>query len=122
MSISQHSVINSWIGNISITEYWSLITGLRAGDRIRTGEYQLGRLMPYHLATPARCPDPRAVWSVALILPDINTSDKPSHLHTCFPYRFNRPNSSGGAFRLLCHQCECDKTDDRIRDRMKTEM
>ena len=26
---------------------------IRAGDRIRTGEYQLGRLMPYHLATPA---------------------------------------------------------------------
>ena len=27
--------------------------GLRAGDRIRTDEYQLGRLTPYHLATPA---------------------------------------------------------------------
>src|SRR3990172_501959 len=26
----------------------------RAGDGIRTREYQLGRLMPYHLATPAR--------------------------------------------------------------------
>ena len=26
----------------------------RAGDGIRTHEYQLGRLMPYHLATPAR--------------------------------------------------------------------
>ena len=25
----------------------------RAGDGIRTHEYQLGRLMPYHLATPA---------------------------------------------------------------------
>ena len=25
----------------------------RAGDGIRTREYQLGRLMPYHLATPA---------------------------------------------------------------------
>jgi hypothetical protein len=31
----------------------------RAGDGIRTREYQLGRLMPYHLATPAffRAPD-----------------------------------------------------------------
>jgi hypothetical protein len=29
----------------------SLIGG--AGDGIRTHEYQLGRLMPYHLATPA---------------------------------------------------------------------
>jgi hypothetical protein len=28
--------------------------GLRAGDGIRTREYQLGRLMPYHLATPAK--------------------------------------------------------------------
>ncbi len=27
---------------------------LGAGDGIRTREYQLGRLMPYHLATPAR--------------------------------------------------------------------
>ncbi len=27
--------------------------GQRAGDRTRTGECQLGRLMPYHLATPA---------------------------------------------------------------------
>ena len=26
----------------------------RAGDGIRTREYQLGRLMPYHLATPAK--------------------------------------------------------------------
>jgi hypothetical protein len=26
---------------------------LRAGDGIRTHEYQLGRLTPYHLATPA---------------------------------------------------------------------
>ncbi len=26
---------------------------MRAGDGIRTHEYQLGRLMPYHLATPA---------------------------------------------------------------------
>ena len=26
---------------------------VRAGDGIRTHEYQLGRLMPYHLATPA---------------------------------------------------------------------
>ncbi len=30
-----------------------LIVLYRAGDRIRTGECQLGRLMPYHLATPA---------------------------------------------------------------------
>src|ERR1043165_5446849 len=32
-----------------------LITGhrIRAGDGIRTRGYQLGRLMPYHLATPA---------------------------------------------------------------------
>ena len=29
------------------------LRALRAGDRIRTGECQLGRLMPYHLATPA---------------------------------------------------------------------
>jgi len=28
----------------------------RAGDGIRTREYQLGRLMPYHLATPAYQP------------------------------------------------------------------
>jgi hypothetical protein len=28
-----------------------------AGDGIRTREYQLGRLMPYHLATPAIMPD-----------------------------------------------------------------
>jgi hypothetical protein len=33
---------------------WPLILPMtRAGDRIRTGECQLGRLMPYHLATPA---------------------------------------------------------------------
>jgi hypothetical protein len=30
-----------------------LLVVLRAGDGIRTREYQLGRLMPYHLATPA---------------------------------------------------------------------
>ena len=28
--------------------------GARAGDGIRTHEYQLGGLMPYHLATPAK--------------------------------------------------------------------
>ena len=31
----------------------------RAGDGIRTREYQLGRLMPYHLATPASI---RQMW------------------------------------------------------------
>jgi hypothetical protein len=41
---------------------------MRAGDRIRTGECQLGRLMPYHLATPAcvriLTPTPQAVKQV----------------------------------------------------------
>ena len=30
-----------------------LLLMFRAGDGIRTREYQLGGLMPYHLATPA---------------------------------------------------------------------
>jgi hypothetical protein len=32
---------------------WLFRLLFRAGDGIRTREYQLGRLMPYHLATPA---------------------------------------------------------------------
>ncbi len=34
----------------------------RAGDGIRTREYQLGRLTPYHLATPASTSFYRAAY------------------------------------------------------------
>ena len=45
---NQWSVTSNWL---LLTDNWSL--NQRAGDGIRTHEYQLGRLMPYHLATPA---------------------------------------------------------------------
>ena len=43
-------MINS---RVQVALPWRRELMFRAGDGIRTHEYQLGRLMPYHLATPA---------------------------------------------------------------------
>jgi hypothetical protein len=75
----------------------------RAGDGIRTREYQLGRLMPYHLATPA-------LWSIFYHI-------LPTHLsHTSSPHFGPSPQeraptpAPGGASPILINTNRIFKT------------
>ncbi len=62
VSSDQSSVIQFTVS--LATDDWSL--NQRAGDGIRTREYQLGRLMPYHLATPACARDFTTIKDMSL--------------------------------------------------------